>query len=229
MASSATEKNLKEMVEKAVHFGHKPSKWNPKMKNFIHGKYSGVHVFDLNKTQAGLDAATEFLKQLKKEGKVILFVSTKEQSVQIVTDIAKKCDMPYITHRWVGGLLTNFSTIKNRIKYLKDLKEQEKNGELDKYTKKEALGLKKTITKLEATLGGVQDMDKKPDALFIVDVVRDQTAVKEAAKLNIPIVAIVDSNADPSSITYPIPGNDDAVHSIEYLVTKVGEALGMKK
>ncbi|MDP2624882.1 MAG: 30S ribosomal protein S2 [Candidatus Peregrinibacteria bacterium] len=231
MAAAATdpEKFLKEMIQNAVHFGHKPSKWNPKMASYIHGKHSGVHVFDLHQTAEALSKAAEFLKECSKNNKTVLFVGTKAQAIRIVEETAKGCGMPYISHKWVAGLLTNFSTIKKRIKYLKDLKEQEASGELDKYTKKEALGLKKTIIKLEAAFGGVQELDKKPDAVFVVDVVRDNIAVEEAFKLKIPIIAIVDSNADPSKITYPIPGNDDAINSIEFFVKFIGEAIGKKK
>jgi small subunit ribosomal protein S2 len=229
MSTTTSEKLLREMLANAVHFGHRPSKWNPKMASYIHGKHSGVHVFDLNKTASALKTASDFLSGLSKEGKTILFVSTKQQAVHIVEEVATQCGMPHITHKWVPGLLTNFSTIKERIKYLKDLKDQESKGEFEKYTKKEALNLHKTIIKLQTALGGVQEMSKRPDALFIVDVVRDKIAVKEAAKLGIPIVGIVDSNADPSEIDFPIPGNDDAILSIGFLTKKIGEAIGKKK
>ena len=227
--ASDKEKLLKEMIKNAVHFGHKPSKWNPKMKPYIYGKYDGVHVFDLNKTANALEVATEFLHQCVREGKTVLFVSTKAQAIQIMKDTAEACGMPYITHKWVPGLLTNFATIKKRIKYLRDLKEQDASGELDKYTKKEALKMRKTIIKLQEALGGLENLTKRPDVLFLVDVVRDHIAVEEANKLNIPIVAIVDSNGDPTRITYPIPGNDDAINSLEFLVKKIGDALEKKK
>jgi small subunit ribosomal protein S2 len=227
--TDTTEKLLKEMLKNGVHFGHRPTKWNPKMAPYIYGRHSGVHVFDLNKTADALKAADEFLKQCSKEGKTVLFVGTKQQATQIVRDMAEECGMPYITHKWVPGLLTNFDTIKKRIKYLKDLKSQKLAGDFDKYTKKEGLKLEKTTKKLQDALGGVEEMNRRPDALFIVDVVRDSIAVKEAKKLNIPIVGVVDSNADPSPITYPIPGNDDAVNSIKFLVSAIGKSLGKKK
>jgi small subunit ribosomal protein S2 len=198
------------------------------MAPYIYGKHSGVHVFDLKKTAQALEESCKFLQRLSSEGKNILFVSTKQQAVKIVEDVAKECGMPHITHKWVPGLLTNFNTIKKRIKYLQTLKEQEKAGDLDKYTKKEALGFKKTIEKLEDALGGVQDMHKLPDALIVVDVVREKISIKEANKLNIPIVAIVDSNGDPSNVTYPIPANDDAIHSIQFLIQYLGKAVGKK-
>ncbi len=224
-----SEKLLKDMLKNAVHFGHRPSKWNPKMKPYIYGKHSGVHVFDLNKTAKALGEACDFLQKTRKEGKTVLFVSTKQQAIDVVREAAEECGMPYITHKWVPGLLTNFSTIKKRIQYLKDLKDQEASGEFEKYTKKEALTLHKTIVKLQTALGGVQEMKEKPDALIVIDVVRDEIAVREAAKLGIPIVAIVDSTADPSSITHPIPGNDDAISSITFLIQTLGNALGKKK
>lgn len=217
------------MLKAGVHFGHRPTKWNPKMKSFLHGKHSGVHVFDLNKTAQGLEDACEFLKKCRKEGKVVLFVGTKQQATRTVQEVAEGCGMPHITHKWVGGLLTNFSNIKKRIKYLKDLRIQEEAGDFDKYTKKEALTLRKTIAKLENALGGVSEMAKKPDALIVVDVVRDNIAVSEAKKLGIPVIAMLDSNADPSGITYPIPANDDAINSIQFVIQALGSALGKAK
>ncbi|HCW32082.1 MAG: 30S ribosomal protein S2, small subunit ribosomal protein S2 [Candidatus Peregrinibacteria bacterium GW2011_GWF2_39_17] len=225
MTKLTGDKMLQEMLKNAVHFGHRPSKWNPKMAPYIYGKYSGVHVFDLHKTAEALEQATQFLSRCVKEGKIVLFVSTKQQAVRIVEEVAKECNMPYITHKWVPGLLTNFESIKKRINYLKSLKEQQKNGDFDKYTKKEALELGKTIEKLEAMLGGVQDIKKLPDALFVVDILREKIAVVEAKKLNIPVVGIVDSNVDPTMVTFPIPGNDDAVNSINFLVRTVGDAI----
>src|SRR3989338_4825541 len=177
MNTSVDEKLLKDMLAHAVHFGHRPSKWNPKMAAYIYGKYSGVHVFDLKKTAIALEESCKFLQRLSSEGKTVLFVSTKQQAIKIVEDVAKECGMPHITHKWVPGLLTNFNTIKKRIKYLQTLKEQQKAGELDKYTKKEALGFKKTIEKLEDALGGVQEMHKLPDVLLVVDVVREKIAI----------------------------------------------------
>lgn len=228
-ATADTQKLLKDMAQNAVHFGHRTAKWNPRMAKYLYGKKSGVHVFDLNKTAIALEAACEFLKKTSKEGKTILFVGTKAQAVKIVEETAKSCGMPYISHKWIAGLLTNFTTIKKRIKYLKELKEQEAKGELDKYTKKEALGIQKTIVKLESALGGVQDMEKRPDVVLVMDVVRDHIAVEEAAKLGIPIVAVVDSNANPKNITFPIPGNDDALNSITFLIEHMADAIGKKK
>jgi small subunit ribosomal protein S2 len=221
---------LKEMMESAVHFGHKTQKWNPKMRRYLYGESNGVHIFDLRKTQECLEKAVEFLKHESASGKVILLVSTKPQASQMIVDMAGATKMPYVVHKWMGGLLTNFSTMKQRIRYFRSLVDQEKKGEFSKYTKKEASGLKKDIEKLETALGGVRDLDKLPDILFVADAVRDRIAVKEANKMKIPVVAIVDSNTDPDGILFPIPGNDDAVKSLTYLISAVKNAiLGGKK
>ncbi len=220
------EKNdIKEMFDNAVHFGHKTQKWNPKMKKFIFGEKNGIHVFDLQKTKECLDKALDFISHETASGKKVLLVSTKPQAAQLILESAESTKMPYVIHKWMGGLLTNFSTIRQRIRYMKSLKDQEKSGELDKYTKKEASVLKKAILKLESALGGVKDLDRLPDVIFIADVLRDRIVVNEANKLHIPIVAIVDSNADPDGIAYPIPGNDDAIKSLTYLINKVKGAI----
>ncbi len=216
-----TKVDIKEMLEAAVHYGHKTQKWNPKMKKFIFTTKNGIHIFDLEKTKANLEKALDFVKRLSSSGKTILFVSTKPQSAHLVIEAAEGCNMPYVIHKWMGGLLTNFTTIKQRIRYLKNLKDQEKNGEFEKYTKKEASELRKTIEKLESALGGVRDLDALPDAVFVVDALRDRIAVNEANKMKIPVVGIVDSNANPDGVNYPIPGNDDAVKSLTYLIQKL--------
>jgi len=213
------------MFENAVHVGHRAQKWNPKMKKFIYGERNGIHIINLEKTAEYLDRALEFLSKLASEGRTLLFVSTKPQSVKLLEGLAKECRMPYVISKWIPGLLTNFGTLKNRIKYLADLKEQEKNGEFDKYTKKEASNLRKIMEKLELALGGVQTLMDKPDAVFVVDAVRDHIVVEEANRLRIPVVSIVDTNADPAVIDYPIPGNDDAVKSLIYFFNKIKGAL----
>jgi small subunit ribosomal protein S2 len=222
MATSTSSKvDIKEMLDAAVHFGHKTQKWNPKMKSYLFSVRNGIHIFDLQKTKDKLEQAIDFVKRTVSGGKNILFVSTKPQAAHLILDAAENCKMPYVIHKWMGGLLTNFSTIKQRIRYLKSLKEQEKNGEFEKYTKKEASELRKTIEKLESALGGVRDLESLPDAVFVADVVRDRIAVKEAIKMKIPVIGITDSNADPDGINYCIPGNDDAVKSLTYLIQKV--------
>ncbi len=219
---------IKEMFENGVHIGHRTRKWNPKMKKFIYGEVSGIHIIDLEKSFDRLEKSLEFLKKLVSEGKKVLFVSTKAQSVKLIEDVANSTHMPYVVTRWIPGLLTNFPTVKTRIKYLIDLKEQEASGGFEKYTKKEASKLKKTIDKLQASLGGVEEMRKLPDAVFVLDSCRDKIVVKEAKKIHLPVIGIVDTNADPSMIDYPIPGNDDALKSLAYILNQVKTALTNK-
>lgn len=221
----ATKQVFQEMFDNAVHIGHRTQRWNPRMKPFLYGEKSGVHIINLEKTTEYLEVALTFLSKLVSEGKNVLFVSTKPQSITLLEETARGAGMPFVTTRWIPGLLTNFATIKTRIKYLRDLKEREAAGDFDKYTKKEASRLRKSIDKLEISLGGVQGVTKVPDAVFVLDVVRDKIAVMEAKKIGIPVVGIVDSNADPSNIDYPIPGNDDALKSLVYLVGKVGDTV----
>lgn len=216
---------LKEMLANAVHFGHQTQKWNPKMRPYLYGVRDGIHIFDLQKTFDQLQAAMTFIQKSIAEGKKILFVSTKQQAASVVENTAKKCNMPYVTHKWIGGLLTNFSTVKKRIKYFLDLQEKAQTGEFEKYTKKETSKFKKDLEKLGVAFGGLKGLNKSPDVLFIIDCVRDHIAIKEAKKLNIPIVAITDSNADPDMVDYPIPGNDDAVKSLKYFLSKVEDTI----
>ncbi len=216
---------MQNMLESAVHFGHKPTKWNPKMSKYIYGVRNGVHILDLEKTTDCLQKAKEYLKKETAEGKKVLLVSTKPQAADLIKEAAESTGMPYVIYKWMGGLLTNFSTIKRRIQYYKKLKEEERTGEISKYTKKEIAELKKTMAKLEVAIGGVQNMEKLPDIVFVADVVRDDIAVSEANKLNIPVVGIADTNADPDNLKYPIPGNDDAIKSLTYLINEVKSAI----
>jgi len=216
---------LKEMLANAVHFGHQTQKWNPKMRPYLYGVRDGIHIFDLQKTFDQLQAAMSFIQKSIAEGKKVLFVSTKQQAASIVESTAKKCNMPYVTHKWIGGLLTNFSTVKKRIKYYLDLQEKFESGKFEKYTKKEASKFKKDLDKLDIAFSGLKGLKKAPDVVFIVDCVRDNISIKEAKKLNIPIVAITDSNADPDMVDYPIPGNDDAVKSLKYFMNKVEDTI----
>jgi small subunit ribosomal protein S2 len=217
--------DLKEMLEAAVHFGHKTQKWNPKVRRYLYGARNGIHIFDLQKTQECLEKAVEYLKHEAASGKTILFISTKPQAMQLILDTANATKMPYVINKWMGGLLTNWATMKVRIRYLRSLKEQEKSGGFDKYTKKEASDLRKTIAKLENALGGVSGLERMPDVVFVADALRDRIAIKEATKMKVPVVAIVDSNADPDGIAYPIPGNDDAIKSLTYLINAVKDAI----
>ena len=216
---------LKDMLEAGVHFGHKTQKWNPKMKRYLYGERNGIHIFDLAKTQECLQKAVDFLSYNAENGKRILLVSTKPQAAELIVKAANDAKMLYVVHKWMGGLLTNFSTMKQRIRYFKMLRDQEKSGEFEKYTKKEASQLKKVIIKLEAALGGVRDLERLPDVVFVVDALRDRIVIKEANKMKIPVVAIVDSNADPDGIAYPIPANDDAIKSLTYLINVVKNAM----
>lgn len=221
--------SLQEMAKNAVHFGHPTHKWNPKMKPYLFGKRYGVHIFDLNKSAKELVKALDFLANAARAKKNILFVGTKQQCHSILKDINKTTKYPIVTDKWIPGLLTNFKTIKQRIDYFKDLKEQDKTGGLDKYTKKEQTKLRKKIQELSASLSGVEDMEKTPDIVFVCDVVRDKIAIKEARRLKLPVVGIVDSNADPDIVDFVIPANDDAIKSISYIMGLVEEAVGGKK
>ncbi len=217
------------MAEHAVHFGHPTHKWNPKMKPYLYGKRHGIHIFDLKKTAEVLVDALEFLANAKRANKTILFVGTKQQSHLLLQDLHQATRMPIVTDKWIPGLLTNFKTIKKRIDYFKDLKDQDRKGGFDKYTKKEQGKLRKKIQDLSASLSGVENMGDLPDVLFVADMVRDNIAVREARRLNIPVVAIVDSNGDPDLVDYPISANDDAIKSLEYIFSLIKEALTAKK
>jgi len=217
--------SLKEMMNNAVHFGHRTQRWNPKMKKFLFAKRNGIHIFDLHQTAQKLKEALEFIAKASSEGRNILLVGTKQQATSLLVDVAKKSNMPVVTQKWICGLLTNFSTIKQRIKYMKKIKELFESGEIDKYTKKEQLKLKKQLDKLDLSLGGVADMTKKPDILFVVDSMKDKIAIQEAKRLNIKVVAIVDSCSDPDPVDYIIPANDDALKSLTYIIGLVGDAI----
>lgn len=216
---------VKEMMDAAMHFGHQTQRWNPKMKPFLYGSKNGIHIFDLEKTANYLDLASEFLKQTVSSGRTVMLASTKPQAARLVMEAAKESGMPYVVHKWMPGLLTNFSTIKKRIKYFNDLLSQEKSGELEKYTKKEIARIKKELVKLQDAFGGVREMDRLPAVVFVADVVRDRIIVKEANKMKITVVAIADSNADPDGVDYVIPANDDALSSLNYVIDIVKAAL----
>lgn len=217
--------SVKEMMDAAMHFGHQTQRWNPKMKPYLYGSKNGIHIIDLEKTQVLLENALEFLKQSSATGKTVMLASTKPQAARLIIEAAKESKMPYVVNKWMPGLLTNFSTIKRRIKYFNDLLDQEKSGELEKYTKKEIAKIKKEIVKLMDAFGGVRELDRLPAVIFIADVVRDRIIVKEANKMKIKVIAIVDSNSDPDGVDYPIPANDDAISSLTYVISKVKQAL----
>ncbi len=215
----------KQLLEHACHIGHRREKWNPKMKSFLYGVRKGIHVFDLTQTRSHLENVCDHMKKLQAEGKTILFVSTKQQSIPMVEKIADAVGQPMVTKKWIPGLLTNWPTIKRRLKYYLDLQHSFQSGEVEKYTKKEQTSLRKSLAKLEDAMGGISKMGGLPDAVFIVDAIRDRVAVLEAAKLKIPLFGICDSNADPDLFTAFIPANDDAVNSINLLLSTIEEQL----
>ena len=217
--------SAQQLFDAAAHFGHKTYRWNPKMRQYLYGERSGVHIFDLQKTAHNFESALAFAKKCAEEGKVILFVGTKPQAIKIVAEEAKRAHMPYVTSKWIHGLLTNYSTLSRRIRYLQDLKMEYKINQFEKYTKKEASKLKKMIEKLEASLGGVAEMTRIPDVIFVVDAVRDRLAINEAGRMKIPVVAVVDSNGDPDGVSYVIPGNDDALRSLQFFAANFADAI----
>jgi len=212
------ELSLKEMLASAMHFGHKTQKWNPKMKPYIYGKRSGIHIFDLQKTAQEMQKTLDFIHQTVLDGKKILFVGTKQHTASLLQEIHKETGMPVVTHRWVGGMLTNFSTIKERIRKYKKLKKEEENNELARYTKKEQVKIKKEMKKLEDTFIGIADMFSIPDVMFVVDACREQTAIKEGKKLKMKIIGICDTNANPDDFDHLIPANDDALKAVTYIL-----------
>jgi len=214
-----------EMTEAGLHFGHRTSKIHPKMKPYLFAAKNGVHMIDVAKTKKKLDEALEVIKKLIAEDKVLLLVGTKIQFKELVKEIGEEAKIPYITRRWLGGTLTNFSTIKKRIDYFKELEEKEKKGELEKYTKKERLQISRELENLQSKFGGIKEMDKLPDAIFAVDMKKDGLAIKEARKKEITVIAIADTNVDPSLADYIIPANDDAISSVKYILEKVKGAI----
>jgi small subunit ribosomal protein S2 len=215
---------MKQLLEAGVHFGHRTRRWNPKMAPYIYTARKGIHVIDLQKTVQLIDVAYEFVKQKASEGATLLFVGTKRQAQQAIEEEAKRCGAFYVNNRWLGGLLTNFKTIRLRIERLKELEAMEENGELDSLPKKEQSILKKQLSKLRKNLGGVKEMKDIPDMIFIVDPKKERIAVSEANTLGIPTIAIVDTNCDPDEIDYIIPGNDDAIRAVKLITSTIANA-----
>ncbi len=216
---------MKELLEAGVHFGHQTKRWNPKMKEYIFGQRNGIYIVDLQKTIKNFKEALAFIRGLAEEGKTILFVGTKKQAQDIVRDYAMKCESSYVNQRWLGGLLTNFAVVRTSVDKLKELEEMKEDGRWDLLAKKEQSKLEKVYRKLQKNLGGLKTMSELPGALFIIDSSKEDIAIKEAQKMGIPIVAVVDTNGDPEAVAYPIPGNDDAVRAIELFVSKVAESV----
>jgi small subunit ribosomal protein S2 len=220
----ATKISLKGLLEAGAHFGHQARRWHPKMEPYLFGVRDGIHIFDLAKTKEGLEAAMAFVRKITSEGGLVIFVGTKRQAQAIVREEAKKASMPFVDHRWLGGTLTNWEQIKKRIEKLIEMKASREKGEYKKYTKKEQLLIDREIEGLEKKLGGLVSLEGMPAALFVVDTKKEESAVKEANKKGIPVVAIVDSNSDPDLIDYVIAANDDAVGTIKLIVSLIGEA-----
>jgi small subunit ribosomal protein S2 len=215
----------RQLLEAGVHFGHQTRRWNPKMRRYIYAERSGIYIVDLEKTLEGVEQAYEFVRDLSRGGGLVLFVGTKKQAQDIVSEQAARVGMPYVNTRWLGGMLTNFQTIHGRLLRLKELREMERSGAFDFLPKKEVLRLRHEKEKLERNLGGIQDMDRRPDAIYVVDTKKEHIAVTEANKLGIPIIAVVDTNCDPDEVTHVIPGNDDAIRAIVLVTTIIADAI----
>ncbi len=223
--------DIKGLLENGVHFGHLSKHWNPKMKNFIFGKKKNVYIIDLEKTAQKIQEAKEFIKQKAQAGEKILFVATKKQLRSIVKELAIDCDMPYVVERWVGGLLTNFSTVRRRINKYQELIDKREKGEFEIMVKKEVVKLNREIERMERSYSGVATMGKLPDCVFIVDTKKETACVREANRLSIPVIALIDTDANPDIIDYPIPGNDDSIKSVRHIVSSLVEAIkeGLEK
>ncbi|SEP57932.1 30S ribosomal protein S2 [Piscibacillus halophilus] len=217
--------SMKQLLEAGVHFGHQTRRWNPKMKKYIFTERNGIYIIDLQKTVKKIDEAYNFVKELAEDGGSVLFVGTKKQAQDTVKEEALRSGMYYVNQRWLGGTLTNFKTIQKRVNRLKDIERMEEDGTFDVLPKKEVVMILKEKERLEKFLGGVKDMDQLPDALFIVDPRKERIAVAEAHKLNIPIVAMVDTNCDPDEVDYVIPANDDAIRAVKLITAKMADAI----
>ncbi|HTG00892.1 MAG TPA: 30S ribosomal protein S2 [Nitrospirota bacterium] len=216
---------MKELLEAGVHFGHQAKRWNPKMKKYIFGERNGIYIIDLQKTLKLFKEAYDFVRNSAAEGKDLLFVGTKKQAQDAITEEAKRCGMYYVSNRWLGGMLTNFATIKKSIERLKKIEKMKEDGTFEKLTKKEVAGLEKERMKLEKILSGIKSMTQPPSMIFVIDPRKEVIAVQEANKLNIPVVSVVDTNCDPDNIDYVIPGNDDAIRAIRLMASKIADAI----
>jgi small subunit ribosomal protein S2 len=222
---------IKQLLEAGVHFGHPTKRWNPKMKKYIFGNKAGVYIIDLEKTVECLNRARDFLMKLVADGKIVLFVGTKKQAQTPIQEEAQRCGMYYINQRWLGGLLTNFNTIKKRISRLKDIERMKTDGTFEVLTKKEVSHLTKEMDRLKRNFSGIVEMSRIPDAVYLIDSMKERTALREALRLNLPVVALIDTNCDPDEVTFPIPGNDDALRSIKLITSFIADSVieGKKK
>ena len=216
---------MRELLEAGVHFGHQTRRWNPKMRRYIFGERGGIYIIDLTKTLELLEEAHSFARNLAERGGTLLFVGTKKQSQDAVSEQAARVGMPYVSNRWLGGLLTNWRTISERIAYLHDLRRLKTDGQLDLLPSKERIAMEAELEKLEANLGGVADMKRQPDAVFVIDLKKEQLAVREARRLGVPIVGLVDTNADPDEADFVIPGNDDAIRSCNLVARVIADGI----
>ena len=216
---------MKQLLEAGVHFGHQTRRWDPRMAEYIFQARNGIHIIDLQKASKKIDEAYEFIKEQVEEGKTVLFVGTKKQAQECMKEAALKCGMYYVDQRWLGGMLTNFDTIRSRVQRLKDLEAMEQDGTFDVLPKKEVIGLKKEMEKLESNLGGIKEMDKLPGVIFLVDPKKERIAILEARRLNIPTVGIVDTNCNPEDLDYAIPGNDDAIRAVKLIADVMANAV----
>jgi small subunit ribosomal protein S2 len=215
----------RELLEAGVHFGHQTRRWNPKMGRFLYGERSGIYIIDLEKTLAGLEEAYAYAREIGQRGGVVLFVGTKKQAQEVIAEQASRVGMPYVTTRWLGGMLTNFQTVSRRLLRLRELREMERTGAFDFLPKKEAIRLRHEREKLERNLGGMQSLERLPDAIFVIDTKKEHIAVNEARKLGLPVIAIVDTNCDPDEVDHVIPGNDDAIRSVTLVTRLIADAL----
>jgi small subunit ribosomal protein S2 len=217
--------SMKQLLEAGVHFGHQTRRWNPKMQPFIFMERNGIHIIDLQQTVNRLNDAYRFVEQIAARGETILFVGTKKQAQEAVAEEAKRCGMYYVNQRWLGGMLTNFKTMQSRIRYLRELETRRDRGDFERLPKKEVQHLQDDMVRLERILGGIKDMQRLPGALFIVDTHKERTAVLEARRLDIPVIALADTNCDPDEMDFPIPANDDAIRAVRLLSAKIADAV----
>ena len=215
---------MKELLEAGVHFGHQTQRWNPKMDKYIYTDKSGIHILDLRITYSALEEAQDFVQKLVANSGKVLFVGTKPQAQKVIEEQATRAEMPYVNQRWLGGMLTNFKTIIKRVVYLKELNALESSGEINSYPKPERLRIRREVAKLTKSIGGIVELNKVPDAIFIVDLLNETTALTEAKKLNIPVIGLADSNVNPEDVDIVIPGNDDAIRSIEVIASVIADS-----
>ena len=217
--------SMKQLLEAGVHFGHQTRRWNPKMKEYIFTERNGIYIIDLQKTVKKIEEAYNFVREISENNQSILFVGTKKQAQESIESEAKRCEMFYVNQRWLGGMLTNFKTIQGRIGRLRQIEQMEANGDFDLLPKKEVIKLRAEQAKLEKNLGGIKEMKKLPAAVYIVDPRKEHIAIAEARTLNIPIIAIIDTNCDPDEVDFPIPGNDDAIRAVKLITGKIADAV----